>query len=105
MFIAASDLDCSNRSTARSWHTSYKSEAYVLKWKYRSPWCGRRSGDLIVERTVVVELKSIETIAPVHKKQLLTYLRLTDRRVGLLINFGTELLIDGIHRVVNNLEA
>jgi GxxExxY protein len=58
--------------------------------------------DLIVEDTVVVELKSIENVAPVHKKILLTYLRLADKRVGLLINFGMELLKDGIHRVVNN---
>lgn len=60
--------------------------------------------DLIVENLVVVELKSIESVAPVHKKILLTYLRLADKRVGLLINFGMELLKDGIHRVVNNLE-
>ena len=58
--------------------------------------------DLIVEKSVVVELKSVENVAPVHKKVLLTYLRLTDRRVGLLINFGVELLKDGIHRVVND---
>ena len=60
--------------------------------------------DLIVERLVVVELKSIEVLAPVHKKQLLTYLRLADKRVGLLINFGAELLKNGIHRIVNRLE-
>jgi GxxExxY protein len=60
--------------------------------------------DLIVEHLVIVELKSIEKVAAVHKKQLLTYLRLADKRVGLLINFGTELLKDGIHRVVNGLE-
>lgn len=59
--------------------------------------------DLIVEGMVIVELKSVEVIAPVHKKQLLTYLRLADMRVGLLINFGMELLKDGIHRVVNRL--
>jgi GxxExxY protein len=59
--------------------------------------------DLIVEGAVIVELKSVESVAPVHKKQLLTYLRLANKRVGLLINFGTELLKDGIHRVVNNL--
>jgi GxxExxY protein len=59
--------------------------------------------DLIVEGLVIVELKSIEVAAPVHKKQLLTYLRLADKRVGLLINFGVELLKDGIHRVVNGL--
>jgi len=59
--------------------------------------------DLIVERKVVVELKSVEQIAPVHKKQLLTYLRLADCRLGLLINFGAELIKNGISRVVNNL--
>jgi GxxExxY protein len=58
--------------------------------------------DLIVERKVV-ELKSVEQIAAVHKKQLLTYLRLTDCRLGLLINFGAELIKNGISRVVNNL--
>jgi len=60
--------------------------------------------DLIVESVVIVELKSIEALAAVHKKILLTYLRLADKRLGLLVNFGTELLKDGIHRVVNNLE-
>jgi GxxExxY protein len=59
--------------------------------------------DLLVESRVIVELKSVEVIAPVHKKQLLTYLRLSDRRLGLLINFGSELIKDGITRVVNNL--
>jgi GxxExxY protein len=60
--------------------------------------------DLIVEGLVILELKSVEAVAPVHKKQLLTYLRLTNKRVGLLINFGAELLKDGISRVVNRLE-
>lgn len=60
--------------------------------------------DLIVEGMVLVELKSVESIAPVHKKQLLTYLRLTNLRLGLLLNFGAELMRDGIHRVVNGLE-
>ena len=60
--------------------------------------------DLIVDGMVIVELKSVETIARVHKKILLTYLRLADKRLGLLINFGEELLKDGIHRVANNLE-
>ena len=58
--------------------------------------------DMIVNKMVIVELKSVEVLAPVHKKQLLTYLRLADKRVGLLINFGEELLKDGIHRIVNN---
>ena len=60
--------------------------------------------DLIVDSLVVVEIKSVETVAPVHKKQLLTYLRLTDKRVGLLINFNVDLLKDGISRVVNRLQ-
>ncbi len=59
--------------------------------------------DLIVEDSVIVELKSAEAVHPVHKKQLLTYLRLSDRRLGLLINFGSELIKDGISRVVNGL--
>jgi GxxExxY protein len=59
--------------------------------------------DLIVEDKVIVELKSVETIHPVHKKQLLTYLRLANKHLGLLINFGAFLIKDGISRVVNNL--
>lgn len=60
--------------------------------------------DLIVEDLLIVELKSVEKIAPVHAKQLLTYLRLTDRRLGLLVNFGEALIKDGIKRVVNGLQ-
>ncbi len=60
--------------------------------------------DLVVDNKVIVELKSVETISPVHKKQLLTYLRLADKRLGLLINFGANLIKDGIVRVVNGLE-
>jgi GxxExxY protein len=60
--------------------------------------------DLVVEHRVIVELKSIEAVARVHKKILLTYLRLADRRLGLLINFGVELIKDGISRIVNRLE-
>lgn len=58
--------------------------------------------DIIVNDTIIVELKSVENILPVHKKQLLTYLRLTNLQVGLLINFNTNLLKDGITRIVNN---
>lgn len=59
--------------------------------------------DLIVENKVIVELKSVENISPVHKKQLLTYLRLTNKKLGLLINFNTELIKNGITRIANNL--
>jgi len=61
--------------------------------------------DLLVERHVVVELKSVERLAPVHSKQLLTYLRLLNLPVGLLINFGAATLKEGLHRVVNNLPS
>lgn len=60
--------------------------------------------DLIVEDKVIVEIKSVEVVAPVHKKQLLTYLRLADKRLGLLINFNTALIKEGITRIVNGLE-
>ena len=59
--------------------------------------------DLVVNSMVIVELKSVEVLAPVHAKILLTYLRIADKRLGLLINFGEELLKDGIRRIVNNL--
>lgn len=59
--------------------------------------------DMIVEEKVIVELKSVEKLAPVHGKQLLTYLRLADKRLGLLINFGEARIKDGIQRVVNQL--
>ncbi len=60
--------------------------------------------DLIVDARVVVELKSVEKLAPVHSKQLLTYLRLMNLPVGLLINFGGATLREGLHRIVNNLQ-
>jgi len=58
--------------------------------------------DLLVEKQVVVELKALEKLAPVHSRQLLTYLRLLDLPVGLLINFGAARLNDGLHRVLNS---
>jgi len=61
--------------------------------------------DLLVDQRVVVELKSVEKLAPVHFKQVLTYLRLLDMRLGLLINFGGATLKEGFHRIINgNLE-
>ena len=59
--------------------------------------------DIIVEDKVIIEIKSVEAIAPVHQKQLLTYLRLTDLKLGLLINFNEALIKNGIQRIVNNL--
>jgi iron complex transport system substrate-binding protein len=60
--------------------------------------------DLLVEDRVVVELKSVEKLAPVHSKQLLTYLRLMNLPIGLLINFGAATLKGCLHRIVNNLQ-
>jgi len=59
--------------------------------------------DLIIENKVIVELKSVETIAPVHPKQLLTYLKVAGIRLGLLINFNEPFIKNGITRIVNNL--
>ena len=70
-------------------------EEVVLDEGYRA--------DLIVEGKVIVELKSVEQLAPVHFKQVLTCIRLDDKRLGLLINFGEVLIKDGIRRAVNNL--
>ena len=63
--------------------------------------CGYRL-DLMIENEVVVEIKSIDKLLPIHKAQLMSYLKLADCKVGLLINFNVELLKDGIQRVVNN---
>ena len=57
--------------------------------------------DLLVDGRVIVELKSVEKLAAVHSKQLLTYLRLVNLPVGLLINFGSATLKEGLHRIVN----
>ena len=59
--------------------------------------------DVIVEASVIIEIKSIEAIASVHQKQLLTYLRVTGLKLGLLVNFNEALIKSGIQRIVNNL--
>ena len=59
--------------------------------------------DLIISNKVIIEMKSVENLAEVHYKQLLTYLRITNLKLGLLINFNVPLMKDGIHRIVNNL--
>ncbi len=60
--------------------------------------------DIVVEDKVVIECKSVDALAPIHGKILLTYLRLMDKRLGLLINFNVPLIKSGIRRVVNNLK-
>ena len=64
--------------------------------------CGYRM-DMIVEDCVVLELKSVKTYLPIHKAQLLSYLKLADKKLGLLINFNVNLMVDGIKRVANKL--
>ncbi len=59
--------------------------------------------DVLVEDKVIIEIKSIENLAPVHFAQTLTYLKLSNKKLGLLINFNTTVLKDGIHRIVNKL--
>lgn len=73
-----------------------------LTWNEMDLELGFRA-DLIVEEKLIIEIKSIERIAPVHYKQLLTYLRLTELKLGLLINFNENLIKDGITRIVNKL--
>lgn len=65
--------------------------------------CGYRL-DFMVEQTVIIELKSVDQLLPIHDAQLLSYLKLVDSQVGLLINFNTRLLRQGIHRIVNNFQ-
>ena len=77
-------------------------KALPVFWKGLKMNMGYRA-DLFIENKVIIEIKSVEKIAPVHPKQLLTYLRITDKRLGLLINFNEVLIKNGITRIVNNL--
>jgi GxxExxY protein len=79
-----------------------KQQGIPVVWKGIKMDIGYRA-DLIVEEKVVVELKSVPLIAPVHPKQVLTYLRLSGCKLGLLINFNEALIKTGITRIVNNL--
>src|SRR5262249_11822338 len=80
--------------------TVEKEVAIPLVWDNLRFELGFRA-DLIVNDLILVELKSIDELAPVHKKQVLTYLRITGKKLGLLINFGEETLKDGICRLIN----
>ena len=75
----------------------------LLPVRYKSVQvdCGYRM-DLVVEDLVIVEVKAVEDVLPIHEAQLLTYLRLTDRRAGLLINFNVPTLKQSVRRLVNN---
>lgn len=78
-----------------------REQAVPLIWNDLQLEVGFRT-DIIVENKVIFEIKSIETLAPVHKKQILTYLKLTGITLGLIINFNEALLKDGICRVINS---
>jgi len=80
--------------------TVQKEEPIPLVWDNLRFEMGFRA-DLIVNELILIELKSVEQVAAVHKKQVLTYLRVTGKKPGLLINFGEELLKDGVHRIIN----
>ena len=77
--------------------------ALPIVYKSKKLDCGYRL-DIVVENKLILELKSVEKIEPIHKAQLLTYLKLSDIRLGLILNFNVELMKDGIVRIVNNLE-
>jgi len=79
-----------------------RQEPIPVVWDDKKLEIGFRA-DIIVESKVILELKSVEVLAPVHFKQLLTYLRLTGLKLGLLVNFNEVLIKNGIHRIVNNL--
>jgi len=66
-------------------------------------WDAGFRADVLIENKVIVELKSIEILAPVHFKQVQTYLQLTGCKLGLLVNFNVALIKEGVHRIVNNL--
>jgi GxxExxY protein len=94
-------------------------EIFVYEWNKLSVNIARQKGikvihegvdmgmgfipDLILDNKVILELKSVEALAEVHYKQLLTYLRLTNLKLGLLVNFNVPLIKNGIHRIVNKL--
>jgi GxxExxY protein len=90
------------------------SKIAVLKWRRQKlisfvyddiPFDEGFRVDLLVDDRVVVELKSVEKLAPVHSKQLLTYIRLMNLPIGLLLNFGASTLKEGLHRIVNDLPS
>jgi len=79
-----------------------RQKAIPVFWKDIKMDIGFRA-DLVVENKVIIEIKSVETIAPVHPKQLLTYLKISGLKLGLLINFNEKLFRTGVSRIVNNL--
>jgi GxxExxY protein len=80
-----------------------KEKPLPLKYRGQLLDCGYRI-DLLVEDKIILELKSVEALLPIHTAQILTYLRLSDLHLGFLINFNTQFFKNGIKRIVFNLE-
>jgi GxxExxY protein len=80
-----------------------RQKALPLKYKGKLLDCGYRL-DLVVDNAIILELKSCETIEPIHKAQILTYLKLSGLHLGLILNFNVTVMRDGIVRVVNKLK-
>ena len=80
-----------------------RQKALPVKYRGVNLDCGYRI-DLLVEAIIIIELKAIEKVDPIHKAQLLSYLKLSGCKLGLLINFNVRMLKSGIHRIVLNLE-
>jgi len=93
--VLAHELTKRGLGVVRQQPISIKYESITFEEAFRA--------DMIVEEKVILEIKSVETVSAVHKKQLLTYLRLAGKRLGLLINFGAELIKMDITRIVNGL--
>lgn len=74
----------------------------ILPVSYKGHYLGKRRIDLLVDNRLIVELKSVDALAPIHMAQLLCYLKLTNKQLGLLINFNVPLLKDGVQRVVSS---
>lgn len=89
------ELTKSNLNVKRQLEISVPYEDIVLDIAFRI--------DLLVEDKVIIELKSVEDLTPVHYKQIMTYLKLTDKKLGLLVNFNTTDIFDDIKRIVNKL--
>ena len=92
--------ECLCRELSLREHTFKRQVALPVTYKGVKLDCGYRI-DIVVENTVILELKAVEEIAAIHEAQLITYLKLSDKRVGLLINFNVPVLKDGILRRVN----
>ena len=93
--VLAYELTRRGRTVVRQAPIAVTYESVVIDIGFRA--------DLVVDDLVIVELKSVEHVLPVHRKQVLTYIRLAGKRLGLLMNFGAHRIKDGITRLVNGL--